>query len=238
MRTAKPSRYLLLASVGLILLLGFSLLGQGIFLPSGPEILPTLSPQRRLLAADQNQQRPVQALYHLEALADEHGWTPDLHRKAGDTWAQLGDMEQALFHWSQVPTDDPLLLRSVSEAYIQRGAWTDAVTTLSQLIEVQPDNTWASYHLGMILAPYDPERAQGLLQQAALDPIYHDAARAVRVTLLENRDDEIVNSVGLPILVGLVLVEQEVWPYAEIAFTHANTLFFATNNEPLPEALA
>jgi len=202
-------------------------------------VVPTLSPDLRLLQIDQNQmQRPSQALYHIEAQAAQYGWTPELHHRAGDVWVQMGDPVRAAFHWEQAPRTDPALLQSLGETYIAQTDWVRAQETLEELLDLAPGNTWASYHLGLMLAAYDPVRAETYLQQAALDVAYLDTARAVRVTLLENRSSDVLDNVGIPVLVGLTLVEQEEWAYAELAFQQANSLYLSATGEPLAEALA
>jgi tetratricopeptide (TPR) repeat protein len=213
------------------------MLGTSLLIPT--PVLPTLSPERRLVAAnDDSAQRPVQALYHLEALAVETGWTPARHQQAGDLWARLGDMQQAIYHWQQGPTDDPLLLRSLAAAYITGGDWRAAINTLERLVALRPEDPWTNYNLGLTLALYDPDAAEAYLRRAALDPTYQQTARAVRVTLLEHRDDNLTTTVGLPILVGLTLIDRAEWTFAELAFSYANAIYLGNNGDPLPEALA
>lgn len=220
-----------------LLVLGWWGVGTSLLTPG--YVLPTLSPARRLVAANADSaRRPAQALYHIAALAAETGWTPALHQQAGDLWARLGDTEQALFHWEQGPADDPLLARRLAEAYLIRGRWADAQTWLETSVALQPDDPWANYHLGLMLALYDPAAAEPYLRRAALDPAYQETARAVRVTLLEHQDDNLTNSVALPILVGLTLVDHAEWTGAELAFTYANTVYEQNAGAPLPEALA
>ncbi len=237
-RLVISSKRLLGGALALVLLvLVWWMAGTTLIVPD--PVLPTLSPERRLVAANEDSaRRPVQALYHIETLAAETGWTPTLHRRAGDLWARLGDEQQAMFHWEQGPTDDHLVLRSLANAYIIRGRWPDALTQLEALVALQPDDPWTNYNLGLTLALYDPGAAEPYLRRAALDPAYAETARAVRVTLLEHRDDNLTNTIALPILVGLTLVDHEEWTFAELAFTYANTIYQENNGQPLPEALA
>ncbi len=233
--------YLMIGAVSLLLLLLMFGWAAGLSPPS-PRPVPTLSPDRRLLAIETNQaRRPVQALYHLEALVSEHGWTSERHRLAGDLWFTLGDAPQALFHWQQARPDDPLTLQSVTRLYLMQEDWPAALEALQTLVGLQPDNPWANYHLGMLLAPSNPNQAQAHLQKAMQDPAFQEPARAVRVTLLENRSRqqiEGVDHVGVPVLVGLSLIEHDEWRYAELALSYANALYQAANDAPLPEALA
>jgi tetratricopeptide (TPR) repeat protein len=212
---------------------------SGVF---APPALPTLSPQGHNIAVGDNlrRNRPVQALYHIEALADRFGWTPDLHQQAGDLWHTLGDTDRALFHWQQaaITTEDAALLRTLADGYMLARRWGAAADALALLINLQPENTWANFHLGMLRAPYDAAAAEPYLRQAALDPLYNEAARAVRVALIENRDLFTFDPVQQPMLVGLTLIEQELWDYAALAFAEADALSRSLSGEPFPTALA
>ncbi len=207
-----------------------------------PPALPTVSPEGHNIAIGDNLRldRPVQALYHVEALAARAGWTPDLHKQAGDLWHTLGDTDQALFHWQQAAaeTGDPVLLRTLAEGYMAARRWGAAADSLQQLVAQQPENTWANFHLGMLRAPYDRAQAEPHLRQAALDPLYNEPARAVRVALIENRDLFTFDPVQQPMLVGLTMIEQSLWDYAALAFEEADALSRSLAGQPFPEALA
>lgn len=214
--------------------------GVGLYWQSMP--LPTLSPNAytlRIADAQQNN-RPIQALYHVEALGARYGWSSDLYQTAGDLWMQIDDPQRAVEYWRLAQTDEPnpVLLRSIAEVQIERQAWVPAVDTLTALVASGPDDTWANYHLGLILAPFDSLRAQRYLQQAAIDPRYSELARALRILLLENREADALSDQSIPMLVGLLLVEYEQWAYAAPAFEHANTVSIATSGRQQPEALA
>lgn len=229
----------LLAAAGLFWLVQLN--DRGVtFPPSRP--LPTLSPEIRRIAIENNvgQDRPLQVIYQIETLASQQGWTPALHRQAGDQWAKAGDVSRAVQHWqiAAQSLDEPLLWRALASAYVDSGQWSQAVEVLEKLLALSPDDTWANYHLGMILASFDALQASTYLQQAALDVRYGEIAREVRITLLQNRDVETLDAEDLPVLVGLTMIELEVWPYAELALTHANDLHIAAAGNHLPQALA
>lgn len=229
---------LLVLMMGGLVLIGLIASPVAVFFPAP---LPTLSPQGHHIAINANQQRsrPVQALYHVEALAARVGWTPDLHRQAGDLWVRLGDDDRALFHWEQAAAhqDDLLLLRAIADIYLVRGDWAPATDTLERILTQQPDNAWANYHLGMIRAPFTPTAAEAHLRQAALDPLYNEPARAVRVAIIESQQ-QTDEETRLPMLIGLAMIDHELWRYAELALDHANDVSLSTVGEPLPEALA
>jgi Flp pilus assembly protein TadD len=203
--------------------------------------VPTLSPERLRQTADQTaaDNRPMQALYYLESAVARVGWTPELHQQAAQLWQQAGDPHAAEYHWQQatITSNDPLVLAALAERLLAREDWSSARDTLQRLYALQPDNTWANYHLGLLTAITDPTQAEPYLRQAALDPLYADVARAVRVTLLEFRALDDLDPT-LPMLVGLTLVEYRVWDYAELAFRWANAISLEGYGQALPEALA
>jgi tetratricopeptide (TPR) repeat protein len=176
---------------------------------------------------DQNarQGRVMQALYHVEMLAAQDGWTPDLHQRAGDLWAQAGDVTRAIPHWRSAG-DDPALLRKLARAYLQTQAWTQASEVLQSLVALAPDDRWVHYQLGLLRAAFDAGAAQAHLLIAVRDPDYAEVSADV-LRALQTDDTEV------PMAVGLALAGAELWPQAELAFQHA-----ADNAYPFAEALA
>ncbi len=226
-----------------VLFIGGMLVG-GLVMPGGvfrPPVLPTLSPDAHRLKIRENlqQNRLAQALYQVEALAARVGWSAELHEQAATIWEQLGDDEQALFHWAQAAESAPTVprLRASAEGYLARQKWGAAADTLVALLDMAPENTWANFHLGMLRVPYDASGVEGHLRQAALDPLYNEAARAVRVAVLEQSRQDVQTEIRRPMLVGLAMVDHELWAYAELAFEEANTLSLALDGQPLADAL-
>jgi tetratricopeptide (TPR) repeat protein len=152
----------------------------------------------------------------------------------------VGDSEKALFHREQAAFtyDDVPLLSEIAQAHMERGNWSKAADTLARLLAIEPQNAWANYHLGMIRAPFNPAQAEVYLRQAALDVQFNQSARAVRVAIIESRDDATIDEVRLPMLIGLTMIEHNLWQYAELAFDHANTLSITIIGEPFADALA
>lgn len=181
-----------------------------------------------LVESNARQGRVMQALYHVEALAVFNGWTPDLHRRAGDLWAQTGDLTRAIPHWQTASRtlDDTALLSQLADAYLQTQQWSEAAQTLQKLLELAPDDRWAHYQIGLIRVAFDPAAAEAHLRVAARVPEYADtAARLLDVIAAAD------SSVAMR--VGLTLAGVELWPYAELAFQHA-----ADTAYPYAEALA
>ena len=129
-----------------------------------PPVLPTLSPNAHRLKIRENlqQNRPVQALYQVEVLAAQVGWSAELHEQAAMIWEQLGDDEQALFHWIQAAEEVPTIprLQASAEGYLARQEWRAAADTLTALLDIAPENTWANFHLGMLRVAYDAAAAE------------------------------------------------------------------------------
>ena len=160
--------------------------------------------------------RTMQALYQIDTLAAETGWSADLLLLAGNTWQQNGDVTRALPYWEAVQAAQPdvnsTLLRQMSQAYLDLNQWTQAVDTLDQLVTLDPENGWGHYQLGLIRAAFDPAAAATHLQAAARVPAYTETANSL-LAVVENQADAYV--------VGVRLARLDLWPYAELAFQRA-----------------
>ncbi len=174
--------------------------------------------------------RPVQALYGVEALARRDGWSDDLAFVAGSLRAALGDLEGALAFWLRIAQPDETRLREISRAQIALEHWAEARETLLQLVEVSPDDAWASLQLAILLAPHDVTRARSAAGIAARVPLYRDQADAILAVF---DADGSVDAVLRMMRLGLLFVEQQEWAYAEVSFAQAAAL-----EAPFPEALA
>lgn len=173
---------------------------------------------------------PRQALYLLEVEAARDGWTAEQLRRAGDLWRQAGDLTRALPYWQAAYDQSPSLpvARALAETYLSLARWSDAAGALESLLDLAPNDAWAHYHLGLVRAPFDPTDAAERLQGASNAPDYETPVARLTDVLTANPADPL-----MPMRVGLVLVDLELWPYAELAFTQA-----ATVAAPFPLALA
>ena len=151
------------------------------------------------------EERVMESLYHIERQASRDGWTPDLARQAGDLWRTSGDLVRAAAYW-ETAGDDPLVLRNLSQAYIEIGEWARAVDTLQRLIRFTPDDAWVNFQLGLILASIEPGRALVYLNAAI--PVYGDSLTGVIEGVRR----------GDSMRVGMALAEQRLWAVAELAF--------------------
>jgi tetratricopeptide (TPR) repeat protein len=171
----------------------------------------------------------VQALYQLEALALEQGWTATNLTLAGELWAELGDLGRAVEYWEAALTPDAgaALVRKLVEGYIRLQQWTEATIALNQLLDTAPDEAWAHYQLGLLQSYADPAAAAEHLRIAARSPIYQPLCEAL-LALLPSDDPSVT-----ALQSGLVLAANDLWPQAEAAFAYAAAL-----GDPYPQALA
>ncbi|MDX2139828.1 MAG: tetratricopeptide repeat protein [Chloroflexota bacterium] len=172
--------------------------------------------------------RPVQALYAIERLAHEQGWTPALAAQAGDIYRDLGDLSSAVAVWERIPNPNAVVLRDLARAQLVLGRWDNALATLHLVIAQTPDDAWAHWHSALLQAPVDPQAALATLPIAATDPAYTPIVAALQETLTGVQNDTL-----LPMRVGIVLADHGQWRYAERAFARAAAL-----NAPYAEALA
>jgi tetratricopeptide (TPR) repeat protein len=178
------------------------------------EIPPDIVARLPFKLPDEQTDRPMQAIYHLEAQAALTGWTLETRRLAGDLWRSAGDLRRAVAYWETAASDTPIL-RDRAEAYIDLQRWVDAQDVLEQLLAKAPANstnhTWAQFQLGLIRAAYDPAGAAELLRAAA--PAYGESVLTL-LPVLESTTD--------PLRVGIALGDAGLWSYAELTFSQAD----------------
>lgn len=177
--------------------------------------------------------RSLRSLYEIEQLALTEGWDAVLHQQAGDWWQALGRPQLALQHWeaSLQFSENARLRRRTAELYLQGGAWNRAFVHIERLLAVQPNAPWALFLAGSLIAPTDPQAAEGYLVQAAAHSENEDRQRVIAemLAVLADVDSEL----SLSSRVGAALAREGYWSLAENAFQIA-----AAQQHPFPEALA
>lgn len=173
----------------------------------------------------QSPENPVEALFRVEVQAMRTGWTDALHRDAGRYTLMLSDIEGAAAHYEAVIDPDAPLLQQLMQLYLQLENWSAAIDTGERLLALTPEDRWAAYQIGLLLAVADTTRAAPYLRAAGLDVRY---APVVTDILAIPTDDA---RYGLR--VGTVLITHELWPYAELAFMQ-----YLAQSEDRAEALA
>lgn len=204
-----------------------------------PTIIPTLVPPTATFvpinsanAYDVHRSRGEMqaALYHIEAQSLQDGWTAQSHIRAGNLWRDMGDVSRALPQWEAAMRlePNPNLLRQIAEIYIERGEWGVAWERIQQLLQLAPNDSWGQYYGGLIIAPYDPTRAYGLLGQATSIQTYARTAFDVQQAIgSEPTDPEIA------LRVATILAGANEWSLAENAYQYAADTFY-----PFAEATA
>jgi tetratricopeptide (TPR) repeat protein len=188
-------------------------------------------PLDRAAQAEAAAGRHAEAERDLQRLAEMIGWTAGLHRRLGDVLHARGETEAAVAQWEAAAPADPAALRSLADVYLQAQDWAKATLTLQSLSEVAPGDALALYHLGLLMAPYDPEAARGCLTRASVDETLTEAATAV-ISQLDALTDEPDRAYANARL-ALTLMELEELPMAEQALSQAVLL-----NPRYAEALA
>lgn len=169
------------------------------------------------------------ALYHLEAKASLSDWTAQDYIRAGNLWRDMGDSSRALPYWEAAAQleANPNLLRQLALIYLQRGQWGLALERIESLLELAPNDTWALYYGGLILAPSDPNGAYPYLARIS-ESNYAPLATAISQLIGNNPNDP-----QIALRVGAMLANAEEWSLAENAYQYAANWFY-----PFPEASA
>lgn len=209
-------------------LLVFILLVVDVLPPPSNSAEDQISTYQNLLLDNVRRQRPIQALYQAEALAAQTGWTPDLLRTAGEMAYQLGDYERAASYWETMPADEkPLAVaRQLASIYYEQQDWQAFAAAVEHLLALSPDDAWAHYSQGWMLAVTQPQEAPPHLEAALRDPLYRDLALEL-LTVIQTA------AAHIPMQVGITLAQHNRWPEAEYAFQQA-----AATDGPVAEALA
>jgi tetratricopeptide (TPR) repeat protein len=163
---------------------------------------------------------PVQTLYNLEFQAAQGGWSPLQAGRAGDTWAELGDLERAAAFWEvavQSNQADAGRIRRLADAYLTMQRWSQAVVMLNRLLTLDPRDSWAYFHLGLSEVMTNGSRAIDYLRLAAPDPAYQAVATDLVAVLERVQTDD-----NRLMQVGLVLASYLKWNFAEPIFSAAS----------------
>jgi Flp pilus assembly protein TadD len=171
------------------------------------------------------------ALYHIESETALNGWTAQDFIREGNLWRDMGDVNRALPYWEAAAAQEPSpnLLRQIADIYLQRGEWGLALERIQSLLLLAPNDIWALYYGGLLLAPSDPTGAYPYLARIA-SSTSPDATVAAELTNLigtNPTDPEIALGVGA------ILATAEEWSLAENAYQYAANWYY-----PFPEASA
>ena len=162
------------------------------------------------------------ARVYLYALADADGWTPVRRAQLRTIFDRNGEVDRAtallmaeLNGQSSASIDltsDPVTLRELAGHEIEQLQWAKAEATLAALVVVAPDDAWAFYQLGLIVAPQNPEYAADYFIRAAQDAAYTARANAVRTVLGVYTMQSLATA---HTTLGMTLVGLGEWPFAD-----------------------
>lgn len=174
---------------------------------------PLIAQPNDPIAQNRAQGRTHQALFHIQAQAQQTGWTDALNQLTGDIYYQMNDIPRAVVYWERANMADSARLRLLADAYLQLNQWNGMANTLERLLNITPDDEWVLWHLGALLAPTNPTRARELLTPIAESPDYS----AVIQTILQVLDAPFDRALQI----GLILGSFDQWVLAEYAFRQA-----------------
>ncbi|MCL4252841.1 MAG: hypothetical protein KJ043_03565 [Anaerolineae bacterium] len=157
--------------------------------------------------------RTHQSLFHIQAQAQQTGWTDELNQLAGDIYYQMNDIPRAVVYWERANMTDSARLRLLADGYLQLNQWDGMANTLERLLSISPDDEWVLWHLGALLAPTNPMRARELLTPISESEDYGVAVQ----TILQVVDAPFDRALQ----VGLILGNFDQWLLAEYAFRQA-----------------
>lgn len=215
---------LILLALIFVLLPLFRSIGQ----PTPPSIPE--APSIALLNNNIVQDRPIQALYQASVRAEALGWSPELLASVGAIWYANGDPWLAADSWwaaFQAAPDHIETARRLAETLLEVQRWPEGLDVLNRLLTLQPDDRWAHYQLGLLLAASNPPVAWQHLAVAGQEGAYQETTTALLLVM-----SPVADAAGA-MRVGAVLAERELWAYAELAFSYA-----AAARQNYPEALA
>lgn len=210
----------------LFLILALLTLSLPVLWISTRPVVPDFQPQPLLI-----DMRPQQEIYRITLEAAQTGWTSSLHRRVAGFYANTDDLASAIAHWEAalvLQPNDVNLLRQLAEHYLMLQDWSSAADTLRRLLVVLPNELWAHYQLGLILAPLNASEALLHLERVERTSAYGDIGTRLVLVLRSTLSDA-----SKAMQIGIILSEAELWAQAEFAFRQAADLSF-----PDPEALA
>ncbi len=197
-----------------------------------PPVLPTLIPDPYALMQQQRARGNLTtALYYIQQQARTGGWTPELHRLAGDVWRDMGNIARAVPHYAAAAenTQDVVLLSQLAGHYLSLDKPAAALDILRQLLRLNPEDHWANFHISVLLIVSNSAQAEQHLFIAVRDDGEDGTIARQLLPLLQQYRHEPV----FGLRVGAVLAQARRWQAAEWVFDAV-----AARQYPLPEAIA
>jgi tetratricopeptide (TPR) repeat protein len=167
-------------------------------------------------------QQAVRAIKMFALAQRSGGLTSNGQLMLGDAYLSAGETEKAISEWEGLLNAEQVRGGASSRlagTYFQRGQFEDAERALRQWLDFDPQNTEASYRLGLLLMADAAPEALPLLESARNDPQL--ASRADELSsALKNALAESAPVYRLTVC-GRALAAIGEWTLAERAFIHA-----------------
>lgn len=155
---------------------------------------------------------------HLLAEIERTGWTDATrghYARLLDPTDDIQAIGYLLGEVEELSIDDKGVLRLIAENALQRQDWEAVRASIQKILSLDPQDSWANYQLGLLLAIDDPASATNYLTAVATNPTYaSDATRINQLVTTRNAEDMATYFRSL----GLALVDIQAWFYAEHAF--------------------
>jgi len=162
------------------------------------------------------------ALVHLLAEAEQHGWSNATRQQYAEYRQILGSSQPMLALFTLDPDilgeDIVPVLRDLGMTEVGKQNWEAAVEYLTALVALQPDDTETNYILGLITITEDTRRAFSYFDAIDRDSPYSTSVNVLREVVLNFSNP--VTEADYQSL-GLALIELEAWVFAERAFNTA-----------------
>ena len=166
------------------------------------------------------------AIRQLSRAAAQEGWTTARRIALGDAYLGKGDATSAVTQWESALTTDPMndgLLARLANQYEATGRFSEAVTVLSQLVQLRPTDAAVYYRLALLTAATDPGAAPARLALAAgVSPSLAPATQVVLAAIQAGQASG--DQSALFGKVGYALIQLSEWRLAEEALNQAVTL--------------
>lgn len=213
--------------------------GFALLLPRESSALPPTPPIPTIVSIPDDPQAVIrayrqrgeyrQALYHLERWIARDGWDGTKHQLSADLWREMGNYAHSIPHLESIAEVEPSLnlLRQLAEEALQTNEWGEAYQWMEEMLVLSPENRWATFQTGILLAPLYPDEARNRLLR-----VRGGEDGNVAQTILDIFEQ---SGADIPVsaTVGAVLASAGLWSQAEHAFLQASAEFYL-----FPEAMA
>ncbi len=162
---------------------------------------------------------PNDELVLLLAAVDREGWTPTNFHDYARLMTEKGNLAAVnalVAAATDLTANDVPMLWRLTEDALSRRDWSVAIGHLQQILQLNPQDARASYHLGLLLATDTPAEAIPYFAQAALADEYANQSRTIQSVLAQFSNDPTPEDWRT---LGLVCMDLTEWACAERSFS-------------------